>query len=88
MSDLRNLMPGYVAENMAVLPDDEDPQTGYGAGDRVVVADDHEIFPGEEGIVQAIGRTSEGLMVDVAIDGIVDDAPRFRAEDLEKHSEI
>lgn len=83
MSELRNILEGYVAENLSVLPDEEDPMTGFGAGERVRINDDDPVFGGEEGVVQAIGRDNSGaLLADVLIDG-TSDAHRVDIEMVE-----
>lgn len=82
----RNTRPGYEVEAATPIPDDEDPGAGFGAGDRVFVIDEHEMYPGEEGGVYAVARGqgfySGGLIVDVLIDG-TETPYRFRPDELE-----
>jgi len=82
----RNTLPGYEVSGADPIPDDEDNGIGIGAGDAVRIEDEHEIYGGEEGIVQAVARGkgwySGSIVVDVLIDG-TEEAERFRQEEVE-----
>jgi hypothetical protein len=84
MNKPMNTLPGYEVESATPIPDDEDPGVGIAAGDRVVVDEEHEIYGGEEGTVQAVARGkgwyAGRIVVDVLIDGI---AERFTPDELE-----
>lgn len=86
MTTLRNTLEGYEVEAATPIPDEEDPGVGFGAGDRVRVNDEHETYPGEEGVVQAVARgigMREGqVVIDVLIDG-TSEAERFEPYELE-----
>jgi hypothetical protein len=85
MSEPRNTIEGYEVENADPIPDDEDPGTGFGAGDRVLLDDGAEVHGGEEGIVQAIARGrgvyAGSLVVDVLVDG-TDTAARYTEDEI------
>jgi hypothetical protein len=83
MAELRNTLPGYEVENANVIPDDEDTGLGIAAGDTVTITDDHDVYPDEQGVVQAVvrDRATGMLMVDVLIDD-TSDAERFGTGDI------
>lgn len=82
----RNTLPGYEVSGAQVIPDEEDPGVGFAAGDRVLVNEEHEMYPGEEGTVQAVmkgqGWYAGSIVIDVLIDGC-EDAERLRPHEIE-----
>ncbi len=79
--DIRNTREGYEPENATKIPDDEDHGAGFSAGDRVVISEDHAIYPDEEGEVYAVARVDDMLVVDVLIDG-TSDVERFDLDEI------
>lgn len=82
----RNTLEGYEVDGADLIPDDEDTGIGFGAGERVRIDDDHDTYPGELGVVQAVARGrgiyQGSLVVDVLVDD-TSDAHRFLPGEVE-----
>lgn len=80
-----NTLPGYEVESATPIADEDDPGIGLSAGDRVEIDEDHEMYGGETGVVQAIARGQGAwdgqIVVDVLVEG-TSDAERFSSEDV------
>lgn len=77
------IVEGYDPENL------EPVRAGdvmYAPGVTVTFADEHEMYPGEEGVVQAVGKgtgfNAGGIVYDVLVEGTTD-AERVSEHDLE-----
>lgn len=81
----RNTREGYEVEGAETLPDDFDHGLGYAAGTRVRIAEEHEIYPGEEGEIYAVARGQGwhggSYVVDVLIDG-TSEPHRFEPDEI------